>query len=73
MIPDLIPSRSVSDDDLCAFCVHLDYHQGELSACRLAGCGRDDWPSVLNSDGYCIACPRFKHEKELVKYGSLDV
>ena len=33
--------RSISDDDLCAWCRHLCYRPGELSLCRLsvAVCG----------------------------------
>jgi hypothetical protein len=29
-------SRSISDDDLCAWCSHLLYRPGELSLCRLS-------------------------------------
>ncbi|EAA7899952.1 hypothetical protein QW41_02545 [Salmonella enterica] len=28
--------RSISDDDLCAWCTHLLYRPGELSLCRLS-------------------------------------
>ncbi|HHT3491793.1 TPA: hypothetical protein ACTYMW_004375 [Enterobacter hormaechei] len=28
--------RSISDDDLCAWCRHLCYRPGELSLCRLS-------------------------------------
>lgn len=54
---NILFGRSVSDDDLCSSCQHLDYRPGDLSACLLAGCGRDDWPSVLDGNGYSVACP----------------
>ncbi|EER7200597.1 hypothetical protein V9O02_005223, partial [Escherichia coli] len=34
--PEALPGcRSISDDDLCAWCTRLLYHPGEISLCRL--------------------------------------
>ncbi|EDT6879199.1 antirestriction protein [Salmonella enterica subsp. enterica] len=61
--PSICAGRSISDDDLCASCQHLDYRPGYLSACLLSGCGRDDWPSELDENGYSVACSCYEHEK----------
>ena len=38
---------------------------GHLSACLLSGCGRDDWPSELDANGYSVACSSYEREKSL--------
>ncbi|WP_373226709.1 hypothetical protein [Enterobacter cloacae complex sp. ESBL7] len=48
--------RSVSDDDLCAWCAHLLYRPGELSLCRLS-LPEGLWPSRCDEDGYALSCP----------------
>ncbi|TXE37261.1 hypothetical protein FOT62_00735 [Serratia marcescens] len=47
--------RSISDDDLCAWCRHLCYRPGELSLCRLS-VADGIWPSRCNDDGYAQSC-----------------
>ncbi len=37
--PPVCAGRSISDDDLCASCQHLDYRPGHLSACLLSVAG----------------------------------
>lgn len=50
--------RSISDDDLCAWCSHLLYRPGERSLCRLSLTdGR--WPSHCE-DGYAQSCPSLR-------------
>ncbi|EFH8642022.1 antirestriction protein, partial [Escherichia coli] len=35
--PEALPGcRSISDDDLCAWCTRLLYRPGEISLCRLS-------------------------------------
>ncbi|MCV5662967.1 hypothetical protein OFN50_28455 [Escherichia coli] len=63
--PPVGAGRSISDDDLCASCQHLDSRHGHLSACLLSGCGCDDWPSELDENGYSVACSRYEREKLL--------
>ncbi len=46
--------RTISDDDLCAWCMHLCYRPGERSLCRFAADGV--WPSRCNADGYAQSC-----------------
>ncbi|HEE0402038.1 TPA: hypothetical protein R6325_003444 [Klebsiella pneumoniae] len=48
--------RSISDDDLCAWCRHLCYRPGELSLCRLS-VSDSIWPSRCDEDGYTQSCP----------------
>lgn len=48
--------RSVSDDDLCAWCEHLLYRPGELSLCSLS-LPEGRWPSRCDEDGYAQSCP----------------
>ena len=48
--------RSISDDDLCAWCTHLLYRPGELSLCRLS-LPEGHWPSRCDEDGYAQSCP----------------
>ncbi|ELP5683671.1 hypothetical protein QTT33_002646 [Salmonella enterica] len=49
--------RSVSDDDLCAWCPHLLYRPGELSLCQWADAD-GVWPSQCDVDGYAQSCPQ---------------
>lgn len=51
--------RSISDDDLCAWCTHLFYRPGEHSLCRLADAD-GIWPSRCNDDGYAQSCPQLR-------------
>ena len=51
--------RSVSDDDLCAWCSHLLYRPGELSHCRLS-LPEGHWPSLCDEDGYAQSCPSLR-------------
>lgn len=48
--------RSISDDDLCAWCTHLLYRPEELSLCRLS-LPEGHWPSRCDEDGYAQSCP----------------
>lgn len=48
--------RSISDDDLCAWCTHLLYRPGELSLCSLS-LPEGRWPSRCDEDGYAQSCP----------------
>ena len=48
--------RFVSDDDLCAWCSHLQYRPGELSLCRLS-LPEGRWPSGCDENGYAQSCP----------------
>ncbi len=48
--------RSISDDDLCAWCSHLLYRPGELSLCSLS-LRENYWPSRCDEDGYAQSCP----------------
>lgn len=48
--------RSISDDDLCAWCSHLLYRPGELSLCRVF-LTEGLWPSRCDEDGYAQSCP----------------
>ncbi|MFM1139591.1 hypothetical protein WFK93_21360 [Yersinia enterocolitica] len=47
-------TRSISDDDCCAWCRHLLYRPGELSLCQLHN--MHDWPACFNEDGYALDC-----------------
>jgi hypothetical protein len=49
-------SRSISDDDLCAWCSHLLYRPGELSLPLILPEGH--WPSRCDADGYAQSCPQ---------------
>ncbi|MFD1803689.1 hypothetical protein ACFSFZ_16030 [Mixta tenebrionis] len=51
--------RSISDDDLCAWCAHLLYRPGELSLCRLS-LADGHWPSHCDEDGYAQSCPSLR-------------
>ncbi|EGG3527289.1 hypothetical protein HLC22_002649 [Salmonella enterica] len=51
--------RSVSDDDLCAWCSHLCYRPGELSLCRQF-ITDGIWPARVDTDGYAQSCPAFR-------------
>lgn len=52
-------SRSISDDDLCAWCSHLLYRPGELNLCSL-NLPEDYWPSRCDEDGYAQSCPSLR-------------
>ncbi|QTF30096.1 hypothetical protein [Escherichia coli] len=54
--------RSISDDDLCAWCSHLLYHPGELSLCRLS-LADGHWPSHFDEDGYAQSCQSLHFNK----------
>lgn len=60
--------RSISDDDLCAWCSHLLYRPGELSLCRLS-IPEGHWPSRCDENGYVQSCPslRFNNPPENTK------
>ncbi len=47
--------RSISDDDLCAWCRYLCYRPGELSLCLLS-VTNGIWPSLVDVDGYAQSC-----------------
>ncbi|UAN41002.1 hypothetical protein KGP24_00430 [Enterobacter sp. JBIWA008] len=49
-------SRSISDDDLCAWCSYFLYRPGELSLCSLS-ITEGNWPSRCDEDGYAQSCP----------------
>ena len=53
-------SRSISDDDLCAWCSHLLYRPGELSQCVIS-IPEGHWPSRCDDDGYVQFCPSLCH------------
>ncbi|MEI9745633.1 hypothetical protein [Enterobacter ludwigii] len=48
--------RSLSDDDLCAWCTHLLYRPGELSLCQLS-LADSIWPACCDENGYEQSCP----------------
>lgn len=52
-------SRSISDDDLCAWCSHLLYRPGERSLCCLS-LPQGHWPSRCDEDGYAQSCPSLR-------------
>lgn len=43
-------TKSISDDDLCARCIHCGYQPGELSTCS------EGWPGATDDDGYVVTC-----------------
>lgn len=47
--------RSISDDDLCAWCSHLYYRPGEVSLCRMRA-EKGNWPAQFDADGYAQTC-----------------
>lgn len=51
--------RSISDDDLCAFCHHLAYRPGETSLCQLMS-EDNDWPACFDANGYAQSCPQLQ-------------
>ena len=51
--------RSISDDDLCAWCSHLFYRPGELSVCQQVDAD-GHWPSDCDADGYTHSCPQLQ-------------
>lgn len=48
--------RSISDDDLCAWCTHLLYRPGELSLCQLS-LADSIWPACCDENGDAQSCP----------------
>jgi hypothetical protein len=52
-------SRSISDDDICAWCNHLCYRPGEVSLCRLAE-EEGHWPACVDIDGYAQSCTELR-------------
>ncbi|MGK2894481.1 hypothetical protein [Klebsiella michiganensis] len=50
-------TRSISDDDLCAWCRHLVYHPGGGSLCRRHDEGH--WPGQRDDEGYYRRCGDF--------------
>ncbi|MDQ9126137.1 hypothetical protein RDT67_06790 [Serratia fonticola] len=48
-------SRSISDDDICAWCRHLYYRPGERSLCRLVEV-KGEGPACFDPDGYAQSC-----------------
>lgn len=44
-------AKSISDDDLCANCIHCTFHRGDMSLCAL------NWPGFEDGDGYVTECP----------------
>lgn len=50
-------ARSISDDDLCAWCQHLFYSPGDDSVCQRhkGAC----WPGRQDADGYYQCCTDF--------------
>lgn len=55
-LPHQTGCRSVSDDDLCAWCSHLLYRPGELSLCQLS-LADSIWPACCDENGYAQSCP----------------
>lgn len=45
--------KSISDDDLCASCLHCNYQPGDMSGCS------ENWPGVEDDDGYVQKCEQF--------------
>lgn len=45
--------KSISDDDLCASCVHCRYQPGEMSSCI------QSFPGLEDDDGYVQECDAF--------------
>jgi len=52
--------RSISDDDLDAWCSHLFYRPGESNLCSLS-IPEGHWPSRCDDDGYMQFCPSLRH------------
>ena len=50
---------SISDDDLCSTCMHLQYNPGGLSRCTLG------WPGEFDDDGYCEDCDKYESVGEI--------
>lgn len=60
----LIYARTISDDDLCAWCCHLWYQPGEESVCEHhAG---PHWPGTQDEDGYIQRCAAWSPAQENV-------
>lgn len=48
-----VAEQSISDDDLCADCVYLQYNPGNESVCTR------EWPGTKDEDGYIDNCDRY--------------
>lgn len=55
---EIARSRSISDDDLCASCVHLEYRPGGISTC-VHSTFEPDWKSQSDEDGYVQTCEAY--------------
>lgn len=51
--------RSISDDNLCAWCSHHLYRPGERSL-RSLSIPERHWPSRCDEDGYAQSCPSLR-------------
>ncbi|AYD42588.1 hypothetical protein DXZ79_01780 [Yersinia rochesterensis] len=51
--------RSISDDDICAWCSNLYYRPSETSLCRLMS-EDNDWPAYFDADGYAQSCTQLQ-------------
>lgn len=49
---------SISDDDLCATCKHLEYDPGNTSLCD------EDFPAEFDADGYAVSCSEYVKDYE---------
>ncbi|EKN3579047.1 hypothetical protein FG427_002459 [Yersinia enterocolitica] len=50
-------TRSISDDDIYAWCSNLYYRPSEASLCRLIT-ENNDWPASFDANGYAQSCPQ---------------
>ncbi|MDM4986997.1 hypothetical protein QT322_22005 [Escherichia coli] len=59
--PEALPGcRSISDDDLCAWCTRLLYRPGEISLCRLSIQAMASGHPSVTEYGYAYGCPEFQ-------------
>ncbi|XCA31664.1 hypothetical protein ABN773_09460 [Escherichia coli] len=59
--PEALPGcRSISDDDLCAWCTRLLYRPGEISLCRLSIQAMASGHPSVTGNGYAYGCPEFQ-------------
>ena len=65
-------SRSISDDDLCATCTHLDYQPGETSVCKHPTF-TPDWVAQSDENGYVQVCDAYASIKASSSAGDLTV
>lgn len=52
---EIVRTRSISDDDLCATCVHLEYHPGGDSVC-MHPTFEPYWVKQSDENGYVVTC-----------------